>query len=362
MPPVASAVSTAVRAMDLRALERALAPRGAKIPAGAIVDAGRLAWKPGLALLVKHGADLNACAKNYRALHALMQEKPHAGGSSTPKRVACLQWLLARGADPDLLGAWPLARAPIVAAFQGEREYLRVLRDGRGKPDVFVAAAAGDLARVKALLQQDPLLATARDQGHLTALQCAAGSRLGAKDKKTAANLVEIARVLIAAGADVHATTRSWGHDVSAASFAVRAGQIDMLRLLLEHGLDPTSAIAPAAWDAHDDMLDLLIARGGDLDRAVEHGRPVLNDLVRWGQFRQARGLLARGASPNVADEQGWTAMQQAASRGNEAMIRDLIAAGGDVTRTDRIGKTPHDVARFKRMLKIARLLATPVA
>ena len=150
-------------------------------------------------------------------------------------------------------------------------------------------------------------------------------------------------------------TSRSW-------YFAVRSGQIETLWLLLDHGLDPTSAIAAAAWDSRDEMLDLLMARGGDIDRAVEHGRPVLNDLVRWGQFRQARALLARGASPNVADGQGWTAMHQAASRGNEAIIRDLIAAGGDVTRKDRIGKTPHDVARFKRLVKVALLLAMPVA
>jgi ankyrin repeat protein len=362
MPPVSSAVSAAVRAMDLAALTRALAPKGTKIPPAAVVDAGRLAWKPGLALLVKHGADVNASAKNYRALHALIQEKPHAGGSSTPKRVECLEWLLGHGADPDLMGAWPLARAPIVAAFQGEREYLRVLLAGRGKPDVFVAAAIGDRARVSSLLERDPSLATTRDQGYLTALQCAAGSRLGAKDKKTAARLVEIARLLIDAGADVRAETKSWGHDVSVAYFAVRSGQLETLRLLLDHGLDPTGAIPAAAWDSRDEMLDLLIARGGELDRAIEHGRPVLNDLIRWGQFRQARALLARGASPNVPDDQGWTAMHQAASRGNEAMIRDLIAGGGDLARKDRIGKTPQDVARFKRLVKVAMLLALPVA
>src|SRR5690349_7984899 len=122
-----SPLLAAIAAQDLTALRKALA-KSKSIPPRAIMEAGRLAWKPGLALLVKHGADLNASYRNYRAIHALIQEKPHEGGSSTPRRKACLEWLLAHGADPEQIGAWPAVRALVVAAFVGEPEYVAILK------------------------------------------------------------------------------------------------------------------------------------------------------------------------------------------------------------------------------------------
>ena len=89
--------------------------------------------------------------------------------------------------------------------------------------------------------------------------------------------------------------------------------------------------------------------------REFDQTRPVLNELVRWGQFKQARMLLARGASPNVADDRGWTAVHQAASRGNVKMMEDLLAAGGDGTRRDKSGTTPLDVARVREVVALLK-------
>src|SRR5262245_62006167 len=177
MPP--PPIVTAVRAQDRAALKRALGHSGGKIPAQVMVDAARLAWLPGLVELVKAGGDLNASWKNYRPLHALIQEKPHEGGSSTPARVKCLEWMLAHGADPELHGAWPAARAVIVAAFAGEASYVRALEAGGARRDVFTASALGNAGRVESLLKKDPSLALAREGTEgLTALHCCCGSRM----------------------------------------------------------------------------------------------------------------------------------------------------------------------------------------
>jgi ankyrin repeat protein len=350
-------VVAAVKAQDLHALTRALAKHDGPIPAPAVVGAAQRAWKPGLALLVKHGADLNASARNYRPLHALIQEEPHAGGSSTPARVKCLEWMLAHGADPEQAAAWPSARALVIAAFVGEPAYVNVLRASGAKIDVFTAAALGEAKTVARLVAKDPALAQARDAERLTALQCCAGSRMGATDKRIAGRLVEIARTLVEAGADVNVRTPSWGHDVNVSYFVIRSGQVEMLEYLLDHGLDATAAISTAAWDGRADVLDLLLARGARLDDAFDQTRPVLNELVRWGQFKQARLLLARGASPNVGDDRGWTAIHQAASRGNVKMMEDLLAAGGDITRRDKAGHTPLDIARGKEIVRLIKQL-----
>jgi len=311
-----------------------------------MMNGGRLGWTAGLKLLVRHGGDLNASFKHYRALHALIQEKPHAGGSSTPARIACLKWMLAHGADPELPGAWPAARALVIAAFQGEGGYVEAIKDAGAQIDIFTAAALGDIKRVERLLARDPALATARDGGLLTALQCCGGSRLGAKSPATARALLACARVLVDAGADVNASTPSWGHAVSVSYFVIRSGQIETLAYLLTRGLHPTDAVSTAAWENRADVLDLLIAHGAIVDQARDHTRPVLNELVRWGQFANARLCVARGASPNRPDDRGWTAMHQVVSRGNLKMLRDLLAAGGDASIADHDGRTPRGMAK----------------
>ena len=132
----------------------------------------------------------------------------------------------------------------------------------------------------------------------------------------------------------------------------------NMLVLALACGSRPTQADptptdivvvkhagVPAYQELTEEFAEAAMAHGANPDRAVADGRPLLNDLIRWGQFRQALWLLGRGASPNIADEKGWTAMHQAASRGNAKMMRALIDAGGDLSRRDAQGNLPRDVA-----------------
>ncbi|MGH9659521.1 MAG: ankyrin repeat domain-containing protein, partial [Bryobacteraceae bacterium] len=93
------------------------------------------------------------------------------------------------------------------------------------------------------------------------------------------------------------------------------------------------------------------LAHGAVPDGAVADNQPLLNNLIRWGRFSQALWLLSRGASPNIPDERGWTAVHQAASRGNERMLRALLDAGGDRTRRDKEGCVPRDRAHRDGLL-----------
>jgi ankyrin repeat protein len=341
----------AVAAQDLAALRKHLASARRPVPARAIMEAGRLGWKAGLALLAKHGGDLNASYRNYRALHALIQETPHEGGSSTAKRIACLEWLLAHGADPELIGAWPAVRALVVAAFVGEPAYVEVLRKGGARIDIFTAAALGEARKVSARLAKDADLAKARDAGGVTALQCCAGSRLGGKSKRIARGLLDSARALIDAGANVNETVRSWAHDVNVLYFAIGSGQAELVKLLIEHGADPTSGLGTAVWREDYATAELLVARGARLDEARENGKPLLNELIRWGQLTQALWLLGKGASPNIPDERGWTSVHQAVSRGNIRLLKAVLDAGGDRRKADQEGNTPMDLGRRRALM-----------
>jgi ankyrin repeat protein len=114
------------------------------------------------------------------------------------------------------------------------------------------AVRSGDLETFKALVAQDPSLATERSRtSHPTLLQCVA---LDGKDKP---NNVEMARVLIEGGAEIN------GPLVASASMDNRA----VAELLLDHGaaIDGPGGWSPIEealyWDSQD-VLKLLLQRG----------------------------------------------------------------------------------------------------
>ncbi|HEU4387895.1 MAG TPA: ankyrin repeat domain-containing protein [Blastocatellia bacterium] len=332
-------------------------PAGARSPRP-VIEAGRLAWKSALGLLVRNGADINASARGYRPLHSLIQEKPHGERAEELRsRVACLKWMLARGADPELLGAFPPTRAIVTAAFTGVPAYVAEIRKAGAVVDGFVAAALGDIKRVERALSKDAAFAVAKDPGGLTALHCCAGSRLGRKNPRVQSALLKIGQLLIDHGADVNARVRAWSGDVDVAYFAISCGQRQLFELLLEHGLDATAALKSAVWGYKMELADLCIAHGAEIDRAMDDGKPLLNQLIRWGQMRQALWLLSRGASPNRADGRGWTAVHQAASRGSENMLKAVLRAGGDPKPRAKNGDTPLEIAEERGRPKIIALL-----
>jgi ankyrin repeat protein len=167
-----------------------------------------------------------------------------------------------------------------------------------------------------------------------------------------------IAKLLLDAGADPNAKTKSWSQEIDAVYLAVNAGQASTLKLLLERGANATGALPPALWRQDMRLAEIAMKYGAQPDKAVDDSRPVLNNLVRWGRIEGALWLLGRGASPNLADAEGWTAVHQAASRGNLRIMEALLNAGGDPTRTEKQGYTPLDIARVTGKSKMIDLLA----
>ena len=114
------------------------------------------------------------------------------------------------------------------------------------------AIRSGDLEKFKALVSQDPTLATSRSaSSHPTLLQCVA---LDGKDK---ANNLDMARVLIEAGAELNEPL------VAAASIDNRA----VAEVLLDHGaaIDGVGGWSPIEealyWNSRD-VLAFLLERG----------------------------------------------------------------------------------------------------
>jgi len=315
------AAVAAIRARDLEALRAAV--KG--VPsARAMLAAGGAAWLTGLQWLHSRGGDLNAMYRGYRPLHSLIQEDaPPASEKAPAERMACLEWMLANSADPELLGAWPAARALPVAAFMGCTEYVEKLQAAGAAMDDFVAACLGDLRRVRTVLAKRPGFATERDRNGMTALQYAAGSRIEQE------KCCEIARLLVVAGADPGVTVQSWRHQVDTLYFAGSSKNACVFELLLTRGANPHQALTIAMWNGNQELVDLAMLHGAVPDKATADGQPLLNHLIRWGRIEQALWLLGQGANPNIPDAKGWTAVDQAKSRGNARMLKAVMAAGG---------------------------------
>lgn len=332
----------AIVCRDLEALRR-MAPKPQLM-----LDCSRMAWLEGLKTLVASGGDVNASWRGYRPLHAVIQEEPHATSTCGAERIDCLKWLLSRGADPELPGAWPPARALLIAALSGAPEFVRALLQNKARQDIFTHAALGNTTDLKRMLKKSPDLALARDGGGLTALQCAAGSRMPQQDKT-----YECAQILIEAGADVRARTKSWSHEIDAVYLAANSSNLKIFELLLESGADATAALPGAVWQSTSGCAEIALRYGARIDEACDEGKPVLNQMVRWGRMKQAFWLLSQGASPNVADDRGWTALHQAASRGNERVVRALLDAGADRTMKDKQGNRPVDLTAKENLREL---------
>ncbi len=104
---------------------------------------------------------------------------------------------------------------------------------------------------------------------------------------------LESARVLLAAGADVNATTPE---DGTALVVATASGHEEFASFLLENGADPNvsdaTGITPLHWALQEGLRSIAAGRTGATDRFWFGDRGNLPELVR--------DLLAHGADPNA--------------------------------------------------------------
>jgi ankyrin repeat protein len=234
--------------------------------------------------------------------------------------------------------------------------------------DVRTAVVLGDAARVRQMLAREPELATRTDERTgWTALHLACASRWHQLDPARADGLTEVARLLLAAGADPAARPAGEGRQWFPLLCAVAGAPNPAITgLLLEHGARPDDHVLYlAAFEDGHGCLRLLLPYAPDIAASTALSAP-----ISTGDTDGARLLLAAGADPNRPLEAGLLGE----SHEHEPPVPPLAAAVGlqagpeltgllleygaspDVPGPD--GRTPYQQAIRTGQDEVADLLA----
>ena len=138
---------------------------------------------------------------------------------------------------------------------------------------------------------------------------------------------------------------------------------VEAMKLLVEYGADPhlaTIKVPPRrlpAWDREKRDLSGVppVPVGGPADYPIHaatgigYGQGFPSNAHRYvpdGWLPAVRYLVEElGADVNQRDEEGYTPLHNAASRGDVEVIRFLVEHGADVTAVSRVGQTTADMA-----------------
>lgn len=117
---------------------------------------------------------------------------------------------------------------------------------------------------------------------------------------------------------------------------------------LLKHGAAITARTANgssplwiAAWNGHLDVVRELAVRGATINAANRFGWTPLHTASREGNVDVALELLARGASVEVLTKDGVSPLWLAAHFGHVRIVRALAALGASVDRLGKDGSSP---------------------
>jgi ankyrin repeat protein len=312
-------------------------------------------------LLLAKGADVGP-----RDAHGLSVLDLAERAGTTPTATAISQALKAHGASgvaratvaranraDDRFAGWsPL----MIAAERGDLPALRSAlggadvnaADAHGNTALFVAARAGHLPIVEALLSAGARVEVRNEEGD---------TPLGGAVRRKQADVV---RALLARGANPNSTQARGAMPLA---IAAEIGAADVAGSLLSGGakadaLDGDGETALMIAAQHDEAIVVatLLSAGADVKARDRTGRTALMTAAAAGADRAALALVQAGAI-DVADNLGMTPLAIAAQRGDLVLVSRLLKANAAKEVVSKTGNTPLLLAAGAGRIDVVREL-----
>jgi uncharacterized protein len=190
------------------------------------------------------------------------------------------------------------------------------------------AIRKGDLEQVLAQVQAEPALVDARDPDGVAAVRLALYYRRP-----------EISRALVEHGAalDVHDAAASGRIDRLKALVAMDRAVVNRL------SMDGATPLGLAAFLANCETVQFLLDHGADIDMLCTNPAfpfTALHSAMAAGHRDTVDLLLARGANVNVREGGGFTVLHEAAVLGSVEYVQLLMAHGANLPE-DFAGRFP---------------------
>ncbi len=233
--------------------------------------------------------------------------------------------------------------------------------------EIHTAAAAGDLNKVRALIEADPTLLESKGNDGFTPLISACfatqvavanflidkGANVNAKNNwggtplYLATKNFDLMQRLIAKGAEVN--VKAFGN-FTPLHQAASSGNLKVAKLLIDHGADLNARggegtvlhrIINRKSKSNGEMAKLLLESGVRLQE-FSFGNTELHLAAMKGLSDMARVLVEHGADVNAVNGYGHTPLYYAAKHGYRSLADILIAAGA---KKSAIGETNYGKA-----------------
>ncbi|HEX6821316.1 MAG TPA: ankyrin repeat domain-containing protein [Candidatus Sulfotelmatobacter sp.] len=251
--------------------------------------------------------------------------------------------------------AFTLARAQFILArihgfqswpkFARHLQALSLVHSPEAKFESAVEAIIrGELAALEHLLSADPSLVRARSarEHHATLLHYVGANGIEGYRQKTPKNILQIARLLLQAGAEVNASAHLYGRKATALDLVAtslhpeQAGvQQELMKVFMEHGASFDLTLVNACLaTGRVRAAEFLAERGAQLDLESAAGLGRL-DLV--SNFYDPQGNLRSNANSGQRDRGFFWACQY----GRNNIIDFLLRCGARLDSSDNSGQTP---------------------
>ena len=140
--------------------------------------------------------------------------------------------------------------------------------------------------------------------------------------------------------------------------------KVEVVFMLLEQGANVgaednkgRTPLHVAAKYAKASVIRLLLEHGANIGAKDNKGQTPLHEAARYGMVEVARLLLAHGANVGAEDNEGRTPLHEAAERGRVEAVRVLLEHGANVGAEDNKGRTPFRMASAARKDETMKLL-----